>query len=106
LSADRQAQEAAGFILAAVRYRLQDAADFAWRPVDAVLASREVSNLVVLIATLGMAVVFLRNGGLYNLAVNFQNVGALWIAAFGLIHAGRRCRDVKPPERKPRRTKQ
>lgn len=102
----RQQQAAAGFVLAAVRYRLQDVADLAWQPVDAMIGSRELSNLVVLLATLGMAVVFLRDGGLYNFAVNFQNVAAVWAAAYGLIRVGRWWRAVKPPERKPRRTKE
>jgi hypothetical protein len=74
-----QLQAAAGFILAAARYRLQDAADFAWRPVDIVLGSRELSSLVVLAATLGMSAVFIRSGGFYNLCVNFQNVAAVWV---------------------------
>ena len=99
----RQLQEAAGFVLAAVRYRLQDAADLAWRPVDTVLGSHELSNLVVLLATLGMSVVFLRSGGFYNLCVNFQSVAAVWVAAYGLIRAGRWGRGVKPPKHKPRR---
>ena len=103
LPADRQVREAAGFVMAALRYRVQDAADFAWRPVDAVLGSRHLSNLAVLLATVSMAVVFLRNGGLYNFAVNFQNVAAVWAAAYGLIRVGRWWRGVKPPKHEPRR---
>ncbi len=106
LSEDRQTRDAVGFILAAVRYRLQDAADLAWRPVDTVLASRTVSNLVVLLVTLATAAIFTRQGGLYGLADNLVSVGVVWGAAFGLIHYGRQWRDVKPPERKPRRAKQ
>lgn len=99
----RQPQEAAGFVLAALRYRLHDAADLAWWPVDTVLGSRELSNLVVLLATLGMTVVFLRSGGFYNLCVNFQNVAAGWVAAYGSIRLGRRWRGVKLPKHKPKR---
>jgi hypothetical protein len=102
----RQLQAAAGFILAAVRYRLQDAADLAWRPVDVVLGSRELSNLVVLLATFGMSVVFLRSRGFYNLCVNFQNVAAVWAAAYGLIRVGRWWRGVKPPKHEPRRKRE
>lgn len=104
LPADRQVRAAAGFVLAAIRFRLQDIAEAVWRRVDALLASRLLSNLFVLAPTLGMAVAFLRHGGLYNAAVNFQNIGAVWVAAYALVRTGRWWREVKPPERKPRRT--
>lgn len=106
LPEDRQVREAGGFLLAAIRYRFQDLVDLLWRPTDTVLASRELSNLFVLLASLGVAVVFIRQGGLNGLADNLASVAVVWGAAFGLIHLGRRWRDVKPPERKPRRTRQ
>ena len=71
-------------------------------PVETVLASRTVSNLVVLLVTLATAAISTRQGGLYGLADNLVGVGVVWGAAFGLIHYGRQWRDVKPPERKPR----
>lgn len=106
LPADRQVREAVGFLLAAIRYRLQDLADLLWRPVDAVLASRELSNLVVVLATLAVTAVFIRQGGLYGLADNLGSAAVVWGAAFGLVHVGRQWRDVRPPERKPRRRRQ
>jgi hypothetical protein len=106
LSADRQVREAAGFVLAAIRYRIQDTADFAWRPVDAVLASRKLSNLVVLFATLLVVMIYVHHGGLYELADDLEGVAVVWGAAFGLIHVGRQWRDVKPPERKARNKKE
>jgi hypothetical protein len=106
LSADRLTWEAIGFVLAAVRYRLQDAADLVWRPVDAVLASRKVSNLVVLLVTIATAVISIHGNGLYGLVSNLANTAVAWGATFGLIHYGRERRDVKPPERKPRRERQ
>lgn len=106
LPAVRQVREAAGFLLAAIRYRLQDLADLLWRPVDTVLASRELSNLIVVLATLGVTVVFIRQGGLNGLADNLGSVAVVWGAALGLIHVGRRWRDLNPPERKLRRRKQ
>ena len=106
LSADRLTREAAGFILAAIRFRVEDAADLAWRPVDAVLASRTLSNLMVLTVTLATAAIFARQGGVYGVADNLVGVGVVWGAAFGLIHYGREWRDVKPAERKPRRAKE
>jgi hypothetical protein len=103
---DRQVREAAGFLLAALRYRLRDAADFAWQPVDALLASRDLSNLWVLLATLSVVVVFIRHGGLYELADNLGSVAVIWGAAFGGIHVGRKWRGVKPPKHEPRRKRQ
>ena len=102
----RQVREAAGFVLAAIQYRVQDIVGFAWKPVDTVLASRALSNLFVLLATLLVVMVHVHHGGLYELADNLEGVGVVWGAAFGLIHIGRQWRDVKPPERKPRRTKE
>ena len=102
LPADRQVREAAGFLRAAVCYRLQDAADFAWRPVDAVLTSRGLSNLFVLLATLSISALFIRQGGLNGLADNLGSVAVVWGAAFGLVHVGRQWRDVKPLKRKLR----
>jgi hypothetical protein len=103
---ERQVREAAGFVRAAVRYRLQDAVSLAWRPVDAVLASRELSNLVVVLATLVIVVFFLRRGGPNDLADNLVNVAVVTSLALGAIHGGRRYRGVKPPKRKPRRSRQ
>jgi hypothetical protein len=61
-----RAREAAGFVLASVRSRLQDAADLVWHPVDAMLASR-VSYLIALIPTLGAGLLVIRDGGVYGL---------------------------------------
>jgi hypothetical protein len=105
LSADRLTTEAAGFILAAIRFRLPDAANLVRWPVDAVLTSRGLSNMVVLLATLATVVIFTCQGGLYELADNWVNVSTVWVAVFGLIHYGKKWHDVKPPERKPRRAK-
>ena len=97
---------ALGFLRASLLYRIQDAADLAWRPLDAVLASRELSTLFVLAATFGVALVFIHVGGLYGLAANLVNVAVVWGAAFGLIRIGRWWRGVKPPKHKARRAKE
>lgn len=103
LPPDRQVRVAAGFVLAAVRYRLQDLADLLWRPVDAALASRELSNLAALLPTLYVSVLFIRVGGLYGLAEHLEDVAVVWGAAYALIRTGRWWRGVKPPRRKPKR---
>jgi phosphate/sulfate permease len=102
----QQFAAALGFVRAAVRYRLLDAAELAWRPVDAVLGSRDLSGLVVLLPTLGVSVLFIRQGGLDVLAGNLVNVGAVGGAACTLIRAGRWRRGVKPPARPPRRKRE
>jgi hypothetical protein len=103
MAGGRQVREAAGFVVAAVRFRVQDGVDLVWRPADVVLASRELSSLVVLVATLGVSMVFIRRGGLGGLADHLEAVGVAWGAAVGLIRAGREWRGVKLAERKPRR---
>jgi hypothetical protein len=105
LPADQQAIEAAEFVRAAVLCRAEDVEDWLWGSVDAVLASRWMSSLFVLLAMVGIVVVFIRQGGLYGLADNIGGVAVVFATALGVIHVGRKVRDVKPPERKPRRAK-
>jgi hypothetical protein len=102
----RQVRAAAGFVRAAVQYRLQDLADLLWRPVDGILASREFSSLVVLLSTLWTSVLFIREGGLYGLADHLEDVAVVSGLAYWLIRVGRRWRDVKPSKRKPPRENQ
>jgi hypothetical protein len=103
LPADQQAMEAAGFVRAAVLCRAEDVEVWLWESVDAVLASRWMSSLFVLLAMVSIAVVFIRQGGLYGLADNIGGVAVVFATALGVIHVGRKLRDVKPPEHKPRR---
>jgi hypothetical protein len=103
LPEDRQVCVVTGLVVGAIRYRLQDLADLLGQPVDALLRSRHLSSLLVLVPTLGVSVVFIRQGGLYGLADHLEAVAVVWGAAVGLIHFGRKWRDVRPPERKPRR---
>jgi hypothetical protein len=103
LPRDRQARVAAGLVVGAVRYRLQDLADLVWRPVDAMLKSRALSGMFILVPTLWVSVLFIAQGGLYGLADHLEAMAVAWGAAVGLIHLARKWREVKPPERKPRR---
>ena len=100
---DRQVRVAAGVVASAIQYRLQDLADLLGRPVDTLLGSREFSGLFILMPTLWVSVLFIQKGGLYGLAEHLGAVAVVWCAAVGLIHRGREWRDVRPPERKPRR---
>ena len=103
VSDGRQVREAAGFVHAAISYRLQDLVDLLWIPADVVLASRELSTLAVLLATLTAAVISIHGGGLYGLVNNLANIAVVWAGSYGLIRVGRWWRGVKPPKHKPRR---
>lgn len=101
----RKIGTAAGFVIAAIRLRLQDAADVMWIPADAVLRSRTLSNLLVFVPVFALMEIIFRHGGLYGLATNADNIIAFGLMLFGVIHGGRRWRHVKPPKAKPRRAK-
>jgi len=101
----RRAREAAGVVVASVLYRLHDVADAAWRPVDAVLARRELSNLVATIPTLAAGLLVMRDGGICGLINSTPALASIWGIFYGLILAGRRYRAVKPPKHKPHRRK-
>jgi hypothetical protein len=103
LSTDRQVRAAAGFVLAAIRYRIRDAANLAWRPVDAVLGSRALSSLFVLLVTLSFSLWLMRRVGVYGLAQCLESVLVVFGFAHGSILVGRWWTGVKPPEHKPRR---
>jgi hypothetical protein len=85
-----------------LRYHLRDAADLVWSPVDAVLASRSLSNLIVLTVTFGVAALCVRDGGLDGLIINLSGLAVIWGAAYGLIRLGRWWRGVHPLEHVPR----
>jgi hypothetical protein len=83
--------------------RLRHGAELAWSPVDAVLAARDLSNLVVMAATLAVAGLCARDGGLAAVIENLPALAVVWGAACGLIRLGRWWRGVRPPEHKPLR---
>lgn len=56
-------RDACGIVVAAVKVRLEDAAERCWRPADAVLKSRLLSNLAVAVPTVSAAWVLFRHGG-------------------------------------------
>jgi hypothetical protein len=106
LSQREQIRAARGFVVAAVRYRLQDTADLAWRPADAVLKSRTLSNVFVWGPVIVMLLAILRHDGRFGLVANVQDPVALGVFLYGVIRTGRWWRGVKPPEPKARRAKQ
>jgi hypothetical protein len=100
---DRQRLSAAlGFVVAAVRFRLQDLADLAWIPADAVLKSRPLSSLAIWTPTTAAIVTLFLHDGFYGVIEHAEAIGAIFAAFFGLIKAGRWWRGVKPADPKPR----
>ena len=98
-------KEAAGFVVAGVRYRCSDWADAAWRPVDAVLRSRLLSGLFVAVPTIVAAMEVLSHKGTMTVLTSFGSIFGIGTALAGAIKAGRKHRDVKPPEPKARQAK-
>jgi hypothetical protein len=101
-----QLRAARGFLWAAARLRLQDAASLAWRPVDAALKSRTASNLFVLVPTAMAARLILRYEGTLGVVNSAESISAIGGLLYGLVRVGRWWRDVKPPEPKARRAKE
>ena len=106
LTQREQNRAARGFVLAAVRYRVQDAVDLAWRPVDAVLGSRLLSNLFVWGPVAVVFVVIYRHDGRYGLVADIQDPACLGAVLYGAIRTGRWWRGVKPSEPKARGAKE
>ncbi len=98
----QKARAACGFVVAAVRYRLQDAADLAWVPADAILKSRMLSNLVVWVPTVGAVMILFHHGGLDEVLADAESILAFGGALYGLIRIGRWWRGVKPQDPKVR----
>lgn len=93
-------KQAVGFLVSAVRYRCSDAADAAWTPVDAILKSRILSNLFVLLPTAAAGCLVLRHEGTLGVVTAAESIGAIGATLYGLIRTGRWWRNVKPPEPK------
>ncbi len=79
-----QTRAALGFLRAAVCYRIEDA----WRPVDAPLRSRVLSNLFVLIPTWMAAMFILRHLGTLGVLTSAERIGAIGGSLYGLIRLG------------------
>lgn len=98
-------KQASGFVITGVRCRCSDWADAAWWPVDAVLRSRTLSNLFVLLPTGVDAYVVLRHEGTIGVLTSFESIFVCGVMQYGVIKAGRWYRDAKPPEPKARQAR-
>jgi hypothetical protein len=94
---------ALGFIVAAVSYRLEDAANVGWNLADAVLKSRKASNVVVVGPTGLAALMVIHSDGIVKTLASFGGIAAIGGLLYALIRVGRWYRNVKPPEPKARR---
>ncbi len=74
----RKVKEALGFVAAAVHYRLADAADLAWKPADAVLRSRALSNLFVSGPVIVTLFAIVHHDGRFGLEADDQDPGCTW----------------------------
>ena len=68
-----------------------------WSPVDAVLASRKLSGLVVAALMLGVVSVCFRDGGVVELILNVQALAVIWSAAYSALRLGRKWRGTQSP---------
>jgi hypothetical protein len=95
----RRLRLAAGFVVAALRCRLDDAADLAWRPVDALLSSWHGSNLATFVpVTVAVGLVLTRDG-LYGLITDADNLGVIAGAPWAAIKGLRKYRQISTPKR-------
>jgi len=102
-----KAREAFGFVASAIRCRCSDAAEAAWwTPVDAILKSRMLSNLFVLIPTMMATGFIFRYEGTLGVLKSAESISAIGGFLYMLIRVGRWWRNVKPPEPKARRGKE
>ena len=99
-------RQALGFVVSGIRFRLADAADLAWRPVDAVLASRILSNLFVWGPVIVTLFAIVHHDGRFGLVADDQDPVALGAFLYGVIRTGRWWRRVKPPEPEAKRARE
>jgi hypothetical protein len=102
----QKVRQSLGFVAAAIQLRLADAADLAWRPVDAVLGSRFLSNLFVGGPVIVVLFAIVHHDGRFGLVTDIQDAGELGAFLYGVIRVGRWWRQIKLPEPKPRRARE
>ena len=100
----QQLRLAAGFVVAALRCRLDDAADLTWRPVDALVSSWRGSNLAVLLPITVSVGLIVPREGFYGLIANADNLGVIAAAPYAAIKGLRRYRQIDTPKRPEKMT--
>lgn len=99
-------KEALGFVVSAMKCRCRDTVDASWCPVDAMLKSRTLSNLMVFVPTAMAAVFILRREGTLGLLMSAEGISAIGGSLYALVRVGRWWRNVKPPEPRARHTEE
>jgi hypothetical protein len=97
--ARRRLTLAAGFVVAALRLRLDDATALAWRPIDALLASWHASRLAMLTPVTVAVGLVLSREGLYGLISDADNLGVIAAAPYAAIKGLRKYRQIDSPKR-------
>ena len=93
----------AGNLAAAGRCRLDDAAELAWRPAEALASSWHGSNLAMLIPVSIAVGLILPREGFYGLIVNAENLGVIAAAPYATIKCLRKYRQISTPKRPERK---
>jgi hypothetical protein len=102
----RKVKEALGFVASALQCRGRDMAEAAWIPIDAILKSRKLSNMLVFGPTWAAAMYILRHVGTLGVLTSAESISAIGGGLYGLVRVGRWWRNVKPPEPKARCAKE
>ena len=98
-SAHRRMQLAEGFVVAALRCRLDDVVALAWQPVDTLLGSwRGSQTAICLPATVAVGLILSREG-LYGLISNAENLAVIAAAPYAAIKGLRKYRKIDIPKR-------
>ncbi len=103
LPTSRRLRLARGNMLAVLRCRLDDTADQAWRPVDALLSSWHVSNLATLLPVTVAVGLVLSHEGFYGLVTDAENLGVIATAPYLAIKGLRKYRQISKPQRPERK---
>jgi hypothetical protein len=103
-SAHRRMQLAEGFVVAALRCRLNDVVALAWQPVDTLLGSwRGSQTAICLPATVAVGLILAREG-LYGLISNAENLAVIAAVPYAAIKGLRKYRQIDTPKRPEKKT--
>jgi Bacterial regulatory proteins, luxR family len=95
-----QLRHVAGYLVAAIRYRLvNDLGDALGRVLDGLLVSRVRTAVVVVSLFAVPAQMFITRQGLYGLVANDAQLGVIASALFVAVKSARAWRGVRPPKR-------
>jgi hypothetical protein len=103
LTAGHRLRLAAGFVVAAIRCRLDDATELAWRKADRLLGSRRDSVLALVTPAAVASVAVLSHEGIYGLVANAENLTAVGTISYLAVKGLRHYRQIETPTR-PRKT--